>query len=32
MKTRVPFNCYTDRKGYLMPKSPIIKATPDIIE
>lgn len=29
---RLPYNCYKDRKGYVIPKSPVIKATPDIIE
>jgi hypothetical protein len=29
---RLPYNCYKDRKGYVIPMSPIIKATPDIIE
>jgi hypothetical protein len=29
---RFPYNCYKDRKGYVIPKSPVIKATPDIIE
>jgi hypothetical protein len=32
MKEKIPYNCYIDRKGYIMPKSPVIKATPDIIE
>ena len=32
MKNKLPFNCYIDRKGYVVPKSPVIKATPDIIE
>ena len=26
------YNCYVDYKGYVVPKSPVIKATPDIIE
>lgn len=29
---RLPYNCYKDRKGYVIPMSPVIKATPDIIE
>lgn len=29
---KLPFNCYIDRKGYVLPKSVVIKATPDIIE
>lgn len=29
---KLPFNCYIDRKGYIVPKSPVIKAIPDIIE
>ena len=29
---RFLYNCYKDRKGYVIPMSPIIKATPDIIE
>jgi len=29
---RFPYNCYKDCKGYVIPKSPVIKATPDIIE
>ena len=32
MKEKIPYNCYIDRKGYILPKSPVIKATPDIIE
>ena len=32
MKEKIPYNCYIDRKGYIMPKSPVIKATSDIIE
>lgn len=32
MKNKLPFNCYIDRKGYVIPKSPVIKVTPDIIE
>ena len=28
---KLPYNCYI-RKGYVIPKSPVIKATPDIIE
>ncbi len=30
--SKVPYNCYIDHKGYVIPKSPVIKATPDIIE
>lgn len=26
------YNCYKSKKGYIIPKSPVIKATPDIIE
>ena len=26
------YNCYKDRKGYIVPKSPVIKNSPDIIE
>ena len=26
------YNCYKDRKGYIIPKSPLIKNSPDIIE
>ena len=29
---RLPYNCSKDRKGYVIPMSPVIKATPDIIE
>lgn len=29
---KLPYNCYIDKKGYILPKSPVIKATPDIIE
>ena len=29
---KLPFNCYIDRKGYVLPKSVVIKSTPDIIE
>lgn len=29
---KFPYNCFKDRKGYILPKSPIIKATPEIIE
>ena len=32
MKEKIPYNCYIDRKGYVMPKSAVIKFTPDIIE
>ena len=32
MKEKIPYNCYIDKKGYILPKSPVIKATPDIIE
>lgn len=30
--SKLPYNCYIDCKGYVLPKSPVIKATPDIIE
>ena len=30
--SKTPYNCYIDNKGYVVPKSPVIKATPDIIE
>ena len=30
--SKLPYNCYVDRKGYIMPKSAIIKTNPDIIE
>ena len=26
------YNCYKDKKGYIVPKSPVIKNSPDIIE
>ena len=29
---KLPYNCYVDHKGYVIPNSPVIKATPDIIE
>lgn len=29
---KLPYNCYIDRKGYVIPKSPIVKTTHDIIE
>jgi len=29
---KLPYNCYVDRKGYVMPKSAVIKLTPDLIE
>ena len=29
---KLPYNCYIDRKGYVMPKSAVIKLTPDLIE
>lgn len=32
MKEKLPYNCYIDKKGYILPKSPVIKCTPDIIE
>jgi len=32
MKEKIPYNCYIDKKGYILPKSPVIKATPNIIE
>jgi len=32
MKEKIPYNCYINKKGYILPKSPVIKATPDIIE
>ena len=32
MKEKIPYNCYIDKKGYILPKSPVIKATSDIIE
>ena len=32
MKQKIPYNCYIDKKGYILPKSPVIKCTPDIIE
>jgi hypothetical protein len=32
MKEKIPYNCYIDKKGYILPKSPVIKCTPDIIE
>ena len=31
-KTKTPYNCYVDRKGYVMPKSPAVKNSPEIIE
>jgi hypothetical protein len=30
--SKLPYNCYIDRKGYVMPKKPVIKLTPDLIE
>lgn len=30
--SKLPYNCYKDRKGYILPKSPVIKSTLDIIE
>ena len=32
MKEKIPYNCYIDKKGYILPKSPAIKLTPDLIE
>lgn len=32
MKEKIPYNCYIDRKGYVMPKSAVIKLTSDLIE
>lgn len=32
MKQKIPYNCYIDKKGYILPKSPVIKCTPDIIK
>lgn len=29
---KLPYNCYIDRKGYVMPKSAVIKLTTDLIE
>jgi hypothetical protein len=29
---KLPYNCFIDRKGYVMPKSAVIKLTPDLIE
>jgi len=30
--SKLPYNCYIDHKGYVMPKSAVIKLTPDLIE
>lgn len=30
--SKLPYNCYIDRKGYVMPKSVVIKLNPDLIE
>ena len=30
--SKTPYNCYIDNKGYVVPKSPVIKATSNIIE
>lgn len=30
--SKLPYNCYIDRKGYVIPKSPVIKCTPEIVE
>ena len=30
--SKLPYNCYIDCKGYVMPKSAVIKLTPDLIE
>ena len=30
--SKLPYNCYIDKKNYVLPKSPVIKVTPDIIE
>jgi len=30
--SKLPYNCYIDRKGYVMPKSAVIKLTSDLIE
>ena len=30
--SKLPYNCYVDRKGYVMPKSAVIKLNPDLIE
>lgn len=30
--TKLPFNTYVDHNGYVIPKSPIVKNTPEIIE
>ncbi len=30
--SKLPYNCYIDRKGYVMPKKPVIKLTSDLIE